>query len=219
VLAAVDRLDYALTDLSAVDAVMDKLIKAPNAPVVQGEDTPAPARLVSAIVELGQIFKAMDHEFGAYFALSFSEPQSAEERDELAKRKEKLHRLATGETQERLREMRGHCGMIKTIYLKYLDDWFTSIPLEQHELADLYKLFVQDMDEFDGDMIHAITEIAEWMKAQAMRTLEYLNDEKYDLANHHIRQTHKMMLPAEQKIWSGLDCLNALQSELMKIAV
>jgi len=224
-LEEVDGLNYALADLSAIDAVMDKLLKsAQPAPTVQGQATSAPARLMSAIVELGQIFKAMDHEFGTYFALSFSPPADDEERDQLAKRKETLHRLATGETKARLKEMRGHCGMIKTIYLKYLEDWFKAIPLEKDELDNLERLFVHDMDEFDGDMITAIAAIADWLKEQATTTLGYVDDaqrddKKYDLANYHILQTQKTLLAAEQKIWDGLATLNGLQPKLMDMAV
>ena len=189
--------------LGIIQAVKGKLLRQPD---------PAGDKLVAALDEIYKIYASVESELPQYLALTFDPSDAVGFAGERAK----LLALEGGEVSARIGKLRGHCGKIANIYTKYLSPWFGSVlsPAETDLLAELFR----SLDEFDGQMVHAIDSVAHWLTTEASSVLTLIDSGDVHGANARVRAARKDVLPARQAISRAMRRLLDLQAEFIGVS-
>ncbi len=202
-MAGIDTLVSFADKMGIINKVKSKLIKQPD---------PAAEKLITALEEISKIYAALDSEISRYLSTYFDDKQTSKERS--AERKN-LIELEGGEISARMGKSRGHCSKILNIYHKYLTTWFDKI-LSTNEKDLMAELFL-DLDEFDGHMVNAIEQVAQWLADEAHETLNFVDEKPPQLekANQRIGQSRRTIFEKRRAIANSMSTLLDLQAEFI----
>jgi hypothetical protein len=188
----------------AIQAVRSKLIKQPD---------PAADKLVAALEEVSKIYTAIESELSRYLAISFDATEAAEDRKQ---ERAGLIELEGGEIKARMGKARGHCKKILNIYHQFLSPWFHNV-LYPHE-ADMMRDLFLSLDEFDGQMLNAVDQLADWLADEAQATLDLVDEGKFEEANQRVRRARKQIFPQRRAISDAMRTLLDLQAEFIGVS-
>lgn len=187
-----------------ITAVKNKLIKRPD---------PATDKLVTALVEIGKVYEALNTEITRYLSVTFDDGQSLKDR---AVERAHLVELEGGEIDARMASARGHCKKIKNIYDRYLVTWFDGV-LSPNESGDMRGLF-EALEESDALMVDAISEVSYWLSHQAEETLSLVDNGKFAEADAKVKQARSYVLPHRKSIANAMRTLFDLEAEFISIS-
>jgi hypothetical protein len=207
VLSALRQLAFTASEFDALERASPKLVAALAAGGPNGAS--APDKLVVVVKQMGLIYGGIEEEFDKYLALDF---EHLEPRD-----RERLAKLARGETRARLPTLRGHCKEIVATYERYLRPWFEHV-LSADEVMELDRLFRQNVAGYDHSMMEAIEELAGWIESEAEGALRRVESGDFEAANRRRREAHKEILPDLRTMRSAFGVLGRLEEEFVPLS-
>jgi len=161
--------------------------------------------------ELGKIMEFVEKETVQYLEIIFLEDKSNFVESRCA-----LLSLESGYVTIKGYEARGHCHKILNIYEKYLSRWFSKV-LDAHEALEFKNLF-ENMNVADNDMVEGIKEITYWLKNEAEKILDLVDDNKLEEANNVIKQARKDVQQNRRTIVEALAQLKLLEASFISSA-
>lgn len=186
-----------------IDRLKGKLMKQPD---------PAAHELVIIMDEIAKVFLGIQQETMRLFSLHFDSGDPPGNHEEVTI----LMEISLGGTGVNLGKVRGHCAKISNIYARYLTPWFTKV-LTSDENAELSSLFLH-LNQFDGVMVRAIDELAQWLSTQASAILALTDATEWEKANAAIMASRKQVLDDLRKIAQAIHKMQELQAEFIKIS-
>lgn len=198
-------------DIATIIDLADKLgiIQALKAKLLRQPDKAAD-KLVLVLDELSKVYTAIEAELVRYLSLHFDPGEGLQED------RATLLTLEGGQLESRVSEARGHCHKISTIYNKYLDSWFHRA-LNPDEARMLKEVF-DDLGDADSGMLFVLDQMVKWLSNEAMETLNLVDDNKLDEANHRIKEARNNVLSARRAISKAMYDMRNLQSEFITIS-
>ena len=205
-MAGIDTLVDLADKLGVIKAVKGKLVRQPD---------PASEKLVTALEEISKIYAALDSEISRYLSIFFDQSQTPQEKNT---ERQNLVELEGGEIVARMAKARGHCSKIINIYHNYLTTWFDKV-LSSDERTMMNGLF-QELDEFDGNMVRAIDEVAQWLADMAHKTLDLVDasPSRLEDASQLINQSRRTIFGKRRAIADSMRTLLDLQAEFISIS-
>jgi hypothetical protein len=201
-MGAVDTLVDVVDKFGVLQAIKSKLVRQPD---------PAAEKLAVVLEEVSKVYGALDSELSKFLSISFDESGSPEENDP---ERGLLTELEGAGIQARVGRARGHCKKIGNIYQKYLLPWFDRVlpPPDREQMQDLFL----SLDEFDGQMMMAIGEVAGWLADEAKVTLDLADAGNYVGANDRVRKARGEILPKRRAISAAMSRLYDLQADFVE---
>lgn len=187
--------------IGLIQAVKRKLFAQPD---------PAADKLVITLEEISKIHGAIEAEITKYLGLWF-DPGSGES---IVQQRAVLIDLEGEKIKARIGKARGSCAKIQNIYNHYLNPWFQRV-LNSSEVQIMQELF-RSLDEYDGVMINAADELANWLGQKATQTLDMIESRNFEGANQVIQAARKEILPIRRKISDAMRELYDLQAEFIE---
>ncbi len=172
--------------LQEMETVKNRLLNHPG---------PGLDMLLTALEEVSTVCDTIDGEITKYLRLTF-DPQIAS--PGFQKERDVLLAFEGNQLQARMREAKGSCEKIRTIYEVYLQDWFRQA-LAPTDAAQMEQLFLTIWGS-DMNMFSDIDVVASWLAAQATTTLDLLDDGNPDDATRSVRAARKEINPTRQAI-------------------
>lgn len=204
----VDPTLHSLTDFAArlqrLEAVKTRLLNDPG---------PGLDMLITALEEVSTVCDTIDREITNYLRLTFdpriASPGLQQERDVLLA-------FEGDQLRARMREAKGSCEKIRTIYDVYLRDWFSQA-LDAPDAAAMEQLFLTLWGS-DMNMFYDIDLAAAWLKGQASQTLELLDADKVTEATQAVRAARQEINPTRQAIASARTQMADLRNTFISVS-
>ena len=202
-IAAAEGLASVAQQLGVLDKLKRKLVKQPDV---------ASAKLETALIEVSKVYGALGGAVDEYLGLwLLPAPENKKLRTEIAK----LRRLAAGSHEADMRKAKGDCKKIWSIYKAYLEPWFVRV-LNTDEQQQLFGLF-RELMEFDSTMVDAIDATAEWLTAEASKTLSLVQAKDYDGADRKIQEAWAHWQPAAALLRDSMKRLYELRAYFIEV--
>jgi len=194
-----------ITDrLGLLDKMKRKLLKQPDV---------ASAKLETVLIEMSKVYGSLDNSANDYLGLwLLPDEQNAQWRGEVTK----LRRFASGRHEAEMRKAKGDCQKVWSIYLAYLQPWFSRV-LNKDEAEELGYLF-GELRHIDGAMVNAIEVTSRWLTSEAAQTLALVQDKNFEAADKRIQEGWNSWQPAAETMRESMKRLYDLRAAFIGVS-
>lgn len=187
---------------------LDKLVGIIGKSVAKLKANPdlAAQKLEQALGEVAKTLQVVDNAASQFLSLGIDDGA-------LTKDSKLLLSIGAGNLSAEVEHGRGHCHVIRDIYSKYLDKWF-SRAFSPNEYPSI-KFAFQELAFLDLNLFKELGKVAGTLETEASAVLDLVFKGEEANARTRVRSAFSVLGPLRKTIWRTMQALYSIRTDLL----